>query len=51
LKRAKEKSIDVYGNLMKHNSSPVLRDLEDAVYTEPTGTNVMNLRVIVIGDS
>jgi glycerate-2-kinase len=51
LKRAKEKSIDVYGNLMKHNSSPVLIDLEDAVYTEPTGTNVMNLRVIVIGDS
>jgi glycerate-2-kinase len=51
LKRAKEKGIDVYGNLMKHNTSPVLRDLEDAVYTEPTGTNVMNLRVIVIGNS
>ena len=48
LKRAKEKDIDIYENLMKHNSSHVLRGLEDAVYTEPTGTNVMNLRVIVI---
>ncbi len=40
--------IDIYENLMKHNSSHVLRDLKDAVYTEPTGTNVMNLRVIII---
>jgi len=48
LERAKERGIDVFENLMKHNASRVLRELKDAIYTEPTGTNVMNLRVIVI---
>ncbi|RLI46958.1 glycerate kinase [Candidatus Bathyarchaeota archaeon] len=48
LKRAREKDIDVYENLMKHNTSHVLRTLKDTIYTEPTGTNVMNLRVIII---
>lgn len=48
LERAREKGIDVFGNLMKHNSSYVFRQLGDAIFTGPTGTNVMDLGVIVI---
>ena len=48
LKRAKEKRIDILENLRKHNSSYVLRELGDAIYTGPTGTNVMDLCLIVI---
>jgi len=46
--RAKQKGIDIYENLMRHNSSYVLRELEDAITTGPTETNVMDLNVIVI---
>jgi len=48
LERAREKRIDVFKNLMEHNSSYVFRELEDGIYTGPTGTNVMDLGVIVI---
>jgi len=47
-KRAKEEGIDIYKNLLHHNSSFVLRELEDAIITGQTGTNVMDLNVIVI---
>jgi len=50
-KRAKERNLDIFRNLMKHNSSRVLTDLEDAIVTGATGTNVMDLNVIVIGDN
>lgn len=48
MERAKEKGIDLHGNLVRHNSSYVLQQLGDAVITGPTGTNVMDLNVIVI---
>jgi len=48
LRRAKEKGIDIFKNLMNHNASYVLERLGDAIYTYPTGTNVMDLRLIVI---
>lgn len=48
MKRAKEKDIDIYENLMHHNSSFVLKELGDAIITGQTGTNVMDLNVIVI---
>ena len=48
LKRAKEKGIDVSKNLRGHNSSYVFRQLEDYIFTGPTGTNVMDLGVVVI---
>ena len=48
MERAKEKGIDVYENLVRHNSSYVLKKLGDAIITGPTGTNVMDLNVIVI---
>ncbi len=50
VERAKEKGIDIYENLMRHNSSYVLQELGDAIITGPTGTNVMDLNVIVISD-
>ncbi len=48
LKRAKEKDVDVFKNLMTHNSSEVLMKLKDAITTRPTRTNVMDLNVVVI---
>ncbi|NIR86515.1 glycerate kinase [Candidatus Bathyarchaeota archaeon] len=48
LKRAKEKGIDISENLRKHRSSYVFRQLEDAIFTGLTGTNVMDLGVVVI---
>jgi len=46
--RAEELGIDLTEELLKHNSSYVLRALRDAVYTGPTGTNVMDLRVFIV---
>lgn len=51
IKRAGELGIYVTEHIMKHNASYVLKRLKDAIYTGPTGTNVMNLRVFVILDS
>ena len=48
IERAKEKGIDIYESLMRHNSSYVLKELGDAIITGPTGTNVMDLNVIVV---
>ena len=49
LERAREKGIDVFEYLMRHNSSYVFKQLDDAVYTGPTGTNVMDLRLLLVG--
>lgn len=48
IERAKEKNIDVYENLIRHNSSRVLKELKDTIITGPTETNVMDLNVVVI---
>jgi len=48
MERAKEKGMDIYENLMRHNTSYVLKELKDAIMTGPTGTNVMDLNVIVV---
>lgn len=48
LERAREKGIDLSENLRSHNSSYVFRKLGNAIFTGPTGTNVMDLRVVVI---
>lgn len=50
ISRAKEKGIDIFEYLRKHDSSNALRKINDAVMTGPTGTNVVNLRVLVIGE-
>ena len=46
--RAQEMGIDLARELKNHNSSHVFRQLGDAIYTGPTGTNVMDLQVIVV---
>jgi glycerate-2-kinase len=51
VKRAEELGIDVNEHIIKHNSAYVLRRLNDAIYTGPTGTNVMDLRVLIVLDS
>jgi len=48
LERAEENGLDVFASLMRHNSSEVLIKLQDAIITGPTGTNVMDLNIIVI---
>jgi len=48
LGRSKEKGIDICRNLIKHNSSYIFRQLKDAIFTGPTGTNVMDLILVVV---
>ena len=47
---AEKGGIDIFEELREHNSSYVLTSTGDAIYTVPTGTNVVNLRVMVIGE-
>jgi glycerate-2-kinase len=46
--RAKEKDIDISRHLLHHNASPVLRELNDAVITGHTGTNVNDLKILLV---
>ena len=48
LKRAKELGIDIKKYLKNHDSSTALGGLDDAVITGNTGTNMKNLRIILI---
>ena len=46
--RAERKDLDIYESLLIHDSSTVLRVLEDEIMTGNTGTNVCDLNVIYI---
>ncbi len=48
---AQEKQIDLFEGLKHHDSSTVLTAIGDSVYTIATGTNVVNLRVMVIEEN
>lgn len=48
LERAKSLNINLEKELNEHNSSDVLMKLGDAIITGHTGTNIMNLRVVLI---
>ena len=48
---AAERNIDVFEGLKYHDSSGILTKIDDAIYTVATGTNVVNLRVMVIEGS
>ena len=52
VRRARERGVDVEGHLRRHDAATALRELGDAVYTRPTGTNVMDLRLfhVAAGD-
>jgi len=47
-RRARQTGIDIMEELKNHNSSHIFRALGDAIYTGPTGTNVMDIQVIVV---
>lgn len=47
--RAAERGINITAGLRSHNSSRVLEQLGDAVITGPTGMNILDFKVIVIG--
>ncbi|MDL2210379.1 DUF4147 domain-containing protein [Desulfovibrio sp. OttesenSCG-928-O18] len=46
--RARALGKSVFATLKAHDSSPLLEALDDAVITGPTGTNVVNLRILVV---
>jgi glycerate 2-kinase len=48
LKEAKEKKVDLAKFLRKHKSLEALQRLHNAIITGHTGTNVLDLRVILI---
>lgn len=48
--RAKRNGLDIFKNLMTHNSSEILMKLQDTIYTGYTGTNVMDLNIVAIID-
>lgn len=46
--RAGKKGVDVYRVLLEHDITPLLKELDDAVDTGSTGTNVNDLVVMVV---
>jgi len=50
LKRAEEKGVDIFKSLRRHDCYEALMKLQDAIITGPTGTNVMDLNIIVVTD-
>lgn len=46
--RAEFLHVDLYESLKRHEVSPVLRKLSDAIITGPTGKNVMDLAIVAI---
>ncbi|WP_276248533.1 glycerate kinase [Haladaptatus sp. YSMS36] len=47
-RRARENDIDLFSHLTGHDTSPALAELGDAVLTGATGTNVMDLRLLLV---
>lgn len=47
--RAKSAKIDLYNTLVHHDVTPALRQLGDAIVTGATGTNVNDLRLVLVG--
>jgi hydroxypyruvate reductase len=48
--RMAEQGIDAHDHLRRHDATPALRAVDDAVITGPTGTNVMDLRLTLVED-
>jgi hydroxypyruvate reductase len=46
--RMAERGIDARDHLRRHDATPALRAVDDAVLTGPTGTNVMDLRLTLV---
>jgi len=48
LDRAGKMGINLPERLKRHDSSPIFRKLSDAIYTENTGTNLMDLMIVCV---
>jgi len=48
IERAKEKGVDLLESLLSHDASTVLSELSDAIVTGHTGTNVNDLKVMLV---
>ncbi len=48
IQRASELGIDIFAHLKNHDTASALIGLQDAIYTGHTGTNMKNLRIILI---
>ncbi len=48
MEQATEAGVDLVESLRLHNSSSVFRRLNDAVYTNDTGTNLMDLIIVYV---
>jgi glycerate-2-kinase len=48
LQRAKEAGVDLYGALKRHDTTATLLRLEDAIITGNTGTNVNDLKIMLL---
>lgn len=48
LRKAQKAHLDLHDHLRRHDVSPLLRHLRDAVVTRTTGTNVNDLRLILV---
>lgn len=46
--RARASNVDLYQRLRDHDAASALEQLDDAMYTGSTGTNVMDLRLILV---
>ena len=46
--RSREAGIDLFDSLERHDVTPALRKLGDAILTEDTGTNVNDLKFMII---
>jgi len=50
IKRAEESNLDLFKHLSDHNTSTILLSLGDAIITGPTGTNVNDLKILLVGE-
>jgi glycerate 2-kinase len=48
IRRAEALGIDIFAALNRHDATPVLQKLEDAILTGATGTNVNDLKLMVV---
>ena len=49
LPRARAKGLDAFRHLQENNAYPFFQALEDLVITGPTGTNVMDVHLLLVG--
>lgn len=49
VERARRREVDLFDHLARHDSTRALERLNDGVRTGPTGTNVMDLRLLLVG--